>query len=170
MYPVSPQKYPVLPNILQFLPISSRTHMSRYPSLPPHVATARFLHVLTHTHISSHLLPDLSPRSLSVVLPPPRVSHRASHAPIPLLAEGGAKELEAMRARSAERQAEWLTDGGNLARYEVKGEDEDWDAALGGSASQLVSGASVSVKAAASAKKSKAGGGDKKGGKRVKRG
>ena len=143
--------------------------MSRYPSLPPHVATARFLHVLTHTHISSHLLPDLSPRSLSVGSPPPCITPCITRAHS-TLAEGGAKELEAMRARSAERQAEWLTDGGNLARYEVKGEDEDWDAALGGSASQLVSGASVSVKAAASAKKSKAGGGDKKGGKRVKRG
>ena len=113
---------------------------------------------------------QISPHALFLWVPPPPCITPCITRAHSTLAEGGAKELEAMRARSAERQAEWLTDGGNLARYEVKGEDEDWDAALGGSASQLVSGASVSVKAAASAKKSKAGGGDKKGGKRVKRG
>mmetsp|Transcript_44756 Transcript_44756/g.146795 ORF Transcript_44756/g.146795 Transcript_44756/m.146795 type:complete len:81 (-) Transcript_44756:74-316(-) len=65
-----------------------------------------------------------------------------------------------MQDEAARKQQEWLEDGA-LARYEIKGTEEDWEEALAGRGGPVTGVLSVRSSKEGEAKKRKLGGGGK---------
>ena len=101
-------------------------------------------------------------------LPAPSAAREASAHLQPLggvqlgdeLQQGADASLAKMQDEAARKQQEWLEDGA-LARYEIKGTEEDWEEALAGRGGPVTGVLSVRSSKEGEAKKRKLGGGGK---------